>query len=192
MRVYVASPYQLPQAYYSYVTADIDQSEIDRFIDHRARAAKNAAANLQLHAFSKGHSTWFYTPIGYEHSVILNELAKHPPLAAQASHMKLNHEYWINIDLKVLESMQGMVILGLPGWTLSTGIRKELAWMTGLVGAPIVTLPLSPRKADPTGYDHIAIKILSERLHALDLKNLQAFHGFPVATQYSAAVEHFQ
>lgn len=188
MRVYVASPYQIPQAYYREVTQGLDASDIAAFIEHRARAAKFATSRLQFHAYRQKINAWFYTPIGYEHSVILNELSDGP----DAQHdMRMDHNYWLNMDLNILEAMQGMVILAMPGWTLSTGIRKEVEFMRELVGARIhVHVVGNIATVDPSVTKGTIT--IAQRLTKLDRQtDIKHYHDLIATLKYAATARQF-
>jgi hypothetical protein len=40
----------------------------------------------------------------------------------------LGSDYWVRFDEAFMEMCSGMVILKVPGWDTSSGIRRETAW----------------------------------------------------------------
>jgi len=186
MRVYVATPYQFPKTHRESLLKTLLPEDEAAYVDYRARAAAVITAHLQLKDFNRNQSTWFYTPIAYEHGVILGELDSH-----YSSRLRLNHNYWLSIDLKILESMQGLLIVALPGWSLSTGITKELAFMRNMLGAR--THIYVPRAAvlAATGPGY-AGDVINTRLQALDASaDTSAYNDISVSTELGKAVAYF-
>ncbi len=77
-------------------------------IEQRYQAVCQAAAKLMEHGP-------VFSPVAHSHHI--------------ADHMRpclrLDHDFWLTQDFAVLERCSRMVVLMLPGWTESYGVREE-------------------------------------------------------------------
>lgn len=83
----------------------------DETISGRVDAAAKYAAKLMR----EGHSV--FSPIVHSHYV-----ADHLDEAT-----RLDHEFWMQQDLAILRCAAKMIVLRLPGWERSRGIKREIA-----------------------------------------------------------------
>jgi hypothetical protein len=81
-------------------------------VQARTDAACKAAARLMVES-----GMAVFSPIAHSHYVS-DEL----PAA-----LRLDHEFWMRQDLPILRAAAKVVVLRLPGWERSRGIRRELA-----------------------------------------------------------------
>jgi hypothetical protein len=86
----------------------------DRFYD-----AVKAAGNLML----KGHHV--FAPIVHSHPIAENVLA-----------IPNTHDFWLKQDFALLRYASTLVVLMLPGWQESVGVKAEID-RAGVLGIPI-------------------------------------------------------
>lgn len=128
MNVYVASPYQVPFELRGF----IDEANGAQLVEWRAKAALRQTARLQHAAWQLKSPIFFYSPIAYETAIIdaLNILPA----------FRQDGAYWMLVDAGIMTRMDACVMLSLPGWSHSSGVREELEHFDNLIGAPIVQL----------------------------------------------------
>jgi len=78
-----------------------------------------------------------FCPIAHSHAV-----------AENGSLDKDNHDFWLDQDLAFWEVSQGMIIVEMPGWKESYGVREEIKWFR-LNEKPIRYLPWPLAGLDP-------------------------------------------
>lgn len=104
--------------------------------EHRYRTSCMASAKLMKAGIV------VFNPLG--HSVAINEFLSDVD----------SHEFWMTMDIPMLQLCDELLILGLPGWTDSSGVKAEmfkaLAWrkpITLIEEADIDLLPKIPKNA---------------------------------------------
>lgn len=153
MIVYVASPFQVASAHRKLLTG-YSESDLATFVRYRVRAVEQATARLQFEAHLQGASIWFYSPIAYENFMI--DSLTHPDIDAY----RADAAYWLELDFKFLAIADAMIILGLPGYSASTGIEAERKRFLG---------PVSLLHDDPTAIVTIrTVTEINDGLRALD------------------------
>ena len=158
MRVYVASPYQIPSVLSQFLTSNCSQKDLEALVTWRAQATTALTAHLQRAAWVAKKPIFFYSPIAYE-TALIDSL----PLDKQTGY-RGDGEYWMEVDRNILPSMDACVVLSIPGWTRSTGVWEEVNHFTDLIGAKVVRLTLSGETVCPA----------SSTVHTLN----KIFHGF--------------
>lgn len=93
--VYLASPY-------SHSDPAVVQSRVD--------AACKVTGELML----LGHN--IYSPIAHSHHVCQH---------MDGANVQFDHDFWLSRDLGVLDRCDAMIVLLLPGWEDSRGVRAE-------------------------------------------------------------------
>lgn len=78
--------------------------------NYRAEEATRCAAKLM----EAGYPT--FNPVGHGH-----------PINLVAGH-QIPHEQWMRLDMLILAAAEMLVILGLPGWDTSKGVKLETDW----------------------------------------------------------------
>lgn len=135
MIIYVASPYVLPALYKAeFIKHGINEDDFADVMRWRAQAALEATAALQYQAVTRKLHIFFYTPIGYE-VTLLDRLEGVP--RQRVDSVRNNGPYWMELDRKILSVVDGLVVLALPGWSASPGIAEEVEMMSHMIGADL-------------------------------------------------------
>ncbi len=86
--------------------------------------------------------------------VVFNPLSHSVPLCEFLDKKNFDHEFWMSIDLPILCRCDELLILGLPCWTESRGVKAEMFEALGLQKpitlieeADIELLPSIPKTA---------------------------------------------
>jgi len=111
----------------TYLASPYSHSDPDVVRDREAQAA-NTAAELML----DGHVV--FSPIAHSHRI-----SDFLP-----DDMRLNHEFWMEQDLRILESCGLLAVLMIDGWSGSKGVAREIAHAKER-GIPIVYLNVGAR-----------------------------------------------
>ena len=85
-------------------------SHIDPVIrQHRFRTACRAAAILMKAGV-----------------VVFNPLSHSIPIAGYIGEVESDHDFWMSIDIPILQRCDELLIIGLDGWSDSKGVRREM------------------------------------------------------------------
>lgn len=84
--------------------------------DPEVRLARRTFATKVAAFLMEEHQEVVFSPITHGH-----EIAEHLP-----AHLLLDHEFWMKQSLPYIRVCRAVVVLGIPGWDESAGVRKEL------------------------------------------------------------------
>lgn len=60
--------------------------------------------------------------------VVFSPIAHSHPIAEQGGLPHADHNLWLSIDETYLRAAKGIIVLMLPGWETSFGVRWEVRW----------------------------------------------------------------
>ena len=105
--------------------------------EHRFRTACRASAILMQHNI-----------------VVFSPLSHSVPIAEYVGEVDSDHEFWLAQDIPILQRCEELLVLALPGWTASLGVKKEMFEavslrkpITVIDEADIERLPAIPKTA---------------------------------------------
>ncbi len=85
---------------------------------------------------------------------VFNPLSHSVPICEFIGDIKDQHSFWMAVDLPILRRSDEILVLGLPGWTESRGVRSEMFEalahakpVTQIEEADIELLPRIPKTA---------------------------------------------
>ncbi|HBT76702.1 MAG TPA: DUF1937 domain-containing protein [Planctomycetaceae bacterium] len=58
--------------------------------------------------------------------VVFSPLSHSVPIAEYVGEVESDHEFWLGQDIPILQRCEELLIIGMPGWTESLGVRKEM------------------------------------------------------------------
>jgi hypothetical protein len=122
MNIYVASPYQIPKGVPELWEEWSDRDRAD-LIQWRTDTVLQETAILQYSAWQVALPYFLYTPIGYE-SVLIDQV-KDGLTTENRTNYRADGEYWMKVDRSIFGAMDQIVIIGMPGWTRSSGVLEE-------------------------------------------------------------------
>ena len=88
-------------------------------LGHDAAAREAAMVTTRL----QNDGLVVYSPIVHSHQLcVVDRTLAHPTLD------HLSHEYWLGIDRVHIASACGLIVVRMPGWGESFGVRQEIGW----------------------------------------------------------------